>query len=81
MSSTATVTPSAPGRPAAIRFSQAPTASMPPGEVGSRGVAWPCQGRKFHCFVTQPPGIAGEPPIEPGSLGTAGSSVAEAVAM
>ncbi len=61
--------PRAPRRPAAIRCCQAPTASIPPGEVGSGVVSVPAQGRKFHCSETQPPGGPGSLPIEPGSLG------------
>ena len=62
--------PSAPGRPAAIRFPQAPTASIPPGEMGSSGVAVPSQGRKFHCFVTQPPGGPADRQVDgPGVVG------------
>jgi hypothetical protein len=84
VSRTATTVPAAPGRPATIRFRQAPIASMPPGETGSSWVPGPSQGRRFHCNETQPPG-APLPSIWPESLGTPeGASRgerAEAVAM
>src|SRR3979409_1272389 len=71
--------PSAPRRFAAARCCQAPTASIPPGEVGSSGVSAPSQGRKFHCRPTQPPGTPGGPSTGPGSLGTSGSAASEAL--
>ena len=45
-----------------------------PGRPAAAGSPGPSQGRKFHCFVTQPPGIAGSPVSVPGSLGIVGSS-------
>ncbi len=84
VSSTATVTPSAPGRPTASRLRQAPIASIPPGETGSCGVAFafpgqevpllegPVAGRVRLRWPVQGARVVGE---------AAAGAVAEAVAM
>jgi len=59
-SMTAIRTPSAPGRPAFLRFFQAPVTSMPPVE-----------SRKFHCLPTHPPGVPDFQGWTPGSFGKA----------
>jgi hypothetical protein len=87
VSSTATVTPSAPGRPISLRLRQAVTASMPPGEIEIRPVPSPSEGRKFHCLKAQSPAEAAAseaPSSVPGSLGRTKlepGSAADAVAM
>ncbi len=74
VSSTATVTPSAPGPPAVVQVSQAPTASMPPGEIGSSGVAVALPGQEVP--LLQDPAARrarAAPLIGPGIVGDASS--------
>ena len=84
LSRTATTTPEAPGRPASIRLRQAPTASMPPGETGSRELPVGSGARKFHCLKAQSPDAVEVPapssraPESSGSNGSGAGAEAEA---